>query len=97
MKVKKTDNETIKKLLKDRDDIYNSILNDTFDFDDEELKRVKRAKYLEKWEFDVLYLSSKLPVREVADLYAVSSAYVYSILNKIQIKLSGNDTESNIH
>lgn len=97
MKVKKSPTEAIKELLRDRDEVYNSLLNDTFDFDDEELKRIKKVKDLEKWEFDILYLSSKLPVREVADLYAVSNTHIYNILNKIQIKLSSDDIKSNIH
>lgn len=88
MKVKKIPTNVIKELLRDRDDVYNSLLNDTFDFDDKELKRLNKVKELERWEFDILYLSSKLPVREVADLYSCSSTHIYNILNNIQIKLN---------
>ena len=87
MKIRNNPTEAIKELLKDRDEIYNAILNDTFDLDDEELLRVHKVKELERWEFDILYLTSKLPVREVAYLYKVSTAYIYNILQKIQIKL----------
>lgn len=87
MKVKKSPTEAIKELLKDRDEVYNSMLNNTFDFDDEELKRINKVKELERWEFDILYLSSKMSVKEVAELYTCSTTHVYNILNSIQKKL----------
>lgn len=73
--------------LKDRDSIYDSIKNEVngYKYNDEELKILDNLEKLTQFERDLLYLSSKMSVYDVADLYGVSPSLLYRNLRNIQI------------
>lgn len=83
MKYTTCDNETLKILLLDRDDVLQSAIEES-DLDDIQLKKIKKYKQLEEWQKDVLYLCSIMPAQKVADLYCVSKTHIYNTLKKIE-------------
>lgn len=82
MKIKTCNNEELKLLLLDRDEVLQSAMSEA-DLDDASLQKIKRYKKLDEWQQDILYLSAILPVQKVADLYAVSKTHIYNVLKKI--------------
>lgn len=81
-----TANEKLLSALKDRNDVIDSI-NQSSNYDDEQLLKLKKFNNLTQFEKDLLYLCSIHKVIEVAKLYDCSRQYIYKLLNKIQLKL----------
>lgn len=77
---KSYDNKALLEALKDRDETYKSIIdtdNYMFECSDEDLELFERIKHLSQFQKDLLYLTSKMSVNEVAKLYYVSTRYIY--------------------
>lgn len=83
MKIKNCNNTEIKKLLKDKSPVMNSILTE-FDFDDNQLKIIKKYNSLKTYQQDILYLSSVIPIAKLAELYCCSKTSIYNMLKKIK-------------
>lgn len=81
-----TANEKLLSALKDRNDVIDSI-NQSSNYDDEQLLKLKKFNNLTQFEKDLLYLCSIYKVIEVAKLYECSRQYIYKLLHKIQNKL----------
>ena len=89
-KINKAYNNTeLIEALKDRGDIYQSLVDEipTQDYSDEQIARILCYNTLSQFEKDLLYLVSQHPVTEVASLYGVSKTIIYNKLHLIQNKL----------
>lgn len=86
MKIKTCNNEELKLLLSERDDVLQSAIEES-DLDDSQLEKIKKYKNLEEWQKDILYLCSVMPAQKVADLYCVSKTHIYNILKKTKSML----------
>ena len=89
-KINKAYNNTeLLQALKDRNCIYQSIVDEipTQDYDDQQIIRILSYNTLSQFEKDLLYLVSQHPVTEVAALYGVSKTIIYNKLHLIQNKL----------
>lgn len=88
MKVDKAySNQALIEALKDRDEIYEALLEKCSDgnlYDDKEQIRINKIKSLTQFQKDLLYLSSKMSVYEIAPLYSVSARYLYNHLKIIK-------------
>lgn len=84
-------NEMLIEALKDRDETIQSIENEMdVDFDqysDDEKHLFKKYLQLSQFEKDLLYLASKMSVRDIAVLYGVSATHIYSHLNQLKKRL----------
>lgn len=79
-------NQALLDALKNRDELYNTIINETsngYIYDDKQQRRIKRIKSLTQFQKDLLYLSSQMSVYKVAELYGVSARYLYNHLKLI--------------
>ena len=88
-KIKRCNNEELRECLRERDEIYRSIQLEEHNFSDEEEAIFKRVSLLQPFERDLLYLSSKMSVKEIAKVYVVSTTHLYNQLHNIQKKLKG--------
>lgn len=89
-KINKAYNNTeLIEALKDRSDIYQSLVDEipTQDYDDAQIAQILCYNTLSQFEKDLLYLVSQHPVTEVASLYGVSKTIIYNKLHLIQNKL----------
>ena len=86
MKVDKAyNNKDLLDALKDRDKTYEDILNYADkDYSDEEIIKLNKIKNLTQFQKDLLYLSSKMSVYDIADLYSVSARYLYNHIKIIK-------------
>lgn len=85
--MKVSDNNLLIELTKDRDEVYTSLLLEG-DYDDTQLEHLNRYKALESYKKDLLFLTTKMSVQDIANLYCVSKTYIYSLLKKIQRELN---------
>lgn len=81
-----TANQKLLSALSDRNNVIDSI-NQSSNYDDEQLLKLKKFNNLTQFEKDLLYLCSIYKVIEVAKLYECSRQYIYKLLNKIKLKL----------
>lgn len=86
MKIKNCDNSEIKKLLKNKSVVMESILTE-FDFDDKQLNIINKYNSLKTYQQDILYLSSVMPIAKLAELYCCSKTSIYNMLKKIKATL----------
>lgn len=86
--MKVSNNDLLIELTKDRDLIYKSVLSENNDLDDVQLQALERYDQLDSYKKDVLFLTTKMPVQDIANLYAVSKTYIYSLLKKIRAELN---------
>ena len=86
-KIERCNNDKLKELLRERDEIYQSVQSEPHNFSDSELDIFNRVSLLQPFERDLLYLSSKMPVKEIANVYVVSTTHLYNQLHNIQKKL----------
>lgn len=86
MKIKNCDNSEIKKLLKNKSVVMESILTE-FDFDDKQLNIINKYNSLKTYQQDILYLSSVMPIAKLAELYCCSKTSIYNMLKKIKAAL----------
>lgn len=85
--IKKLDNERLKSYLKNRDEIFQSILT-TEDFDDEKLNQFNRIyTNLSQLEFDILYLHTLYGLTTTAELYGCSKRLINYKVKDIKEKL----------
>lgn len=85
MKINKVNNDKLKLALQDRDiDIQNMIdYMQDIDIDDEQLEKVNKYMKLSQFQKDLLYLTTKHPVSQIANMYQVSTTHIYNTLKKI--------------
>jgi predicted DNA-binding protein YlxM (UPF0122 family) len=79
-------NDILKAALHDQKEIVKTIL-ETYDLSDEELDKVLKYNSLPQLDKDIIFLTSQMPVSDVANLYGVSRQYIYKLLKKIKSKL----------
>lgn len=86
-------NEALVAALADRDKIYASITSeiDIYRYSDEQLKILENLEKLTQFQKDLLYLSSKMSVCDIAPLYGVSASLIYRYLREIQKILHNNE------
>lgn len=85
--IKELDNEKLKSYLRNRDEIFQSILT-TEDFDDEKLKQFNRIyTILTPLEFDILYLHTLYGLTTTAELYGCSKRLINYKIKDIKEKL----------
>ena len=60
----------------------------SYDMDDQQITIFNRYKQLPQFERDLLFLTSKYPISKVAELYGVTSSYIYIKIKKIHNKLN---------
>lgn len=79
-------NEALVEALKERDSVYESIKGEIngYDYSDEDLLVFEKFDNLTQFQKDLVYLSSKMSVYDVADLYGVSASLLYKHLREIQ-------------
>lgn len=58
------------------------------DMDDQQITIFNRYKQLPQFERDLLFLTSKYTISKVAELYGVTSSYIYIKIKKIHNKLN---------
>lgn len=92
MKVwKQYDNDALKEALFGSKEVIREaeeLLSEHIDeVDDHQLLIFQRYKALPQFERDLLYLVSKYPISKVAELYGVTSSYIYIKIKKIHNKL----------
>lgn len=83
MKIKNCNNEEIRNLLKEKQVILQSAMSE-YEFDDDQLDKLKRYSKLKTYQQDILYLSSVMPIAKLAELYCCSKASIYNMLKKIK-------------
>ena len=85
--MKGLDNLKLKAALSDRNNVISAI-NESTDYDDEQLLKLQKFNNLTQFEKDLMYLCATMDsVIEVAKLYSCSRQYIYKLLNKIKEKL----------
>jgi uncharacterized protein YjcR len=76
-------NDNLLTALKDRDDIFKSMIEEN-DFDDEQLKQLNKYLSLSQFHRDLLYLTSIMKIKDICELYAVSHTHIYNQIKKIK-------------
>ena len=85
--MKELDNLKLKAALSDRNNVISAI-NESTDYDDEQLLKLQKFNNLTQFEKDLMYLCATMDsVIEVSKLYSCSRQYIYKLLNKIKEKL----------
>lgn len=86
MKIRNCNNEEIRHLLRERTAVLQSAVSE-YEFDDDQLDKLKRYSKLKTYQQDILYLSSVMPIAKLAELYCCSKTSIYNMLKKIKAML----------
>lgn len=85
--LKQYDNQLLLQALEGEKELIQSaeqyLLTNDSKYDDEQRIRFEKFLALPQFERDLLYLSTRLSIAKIAELYAVTSSYIYIRIKKI--------------